>query len=132
KEEVVKGLGSVKVQWNFAGPKITCEFSYTVKQQVTLDRFRYMLAIAAPHSRYRVAGSLALGQEGHRCSVTKDDFQANWQETEVVSNDPTYRTNYGKIHYLQALVRDHPLIMRPGNIYRLLVSFDPDVTQVDG
>ena len=49
-----------------------------------------------------------------------------------VSGDPLYRTNYGKIHYLQSLVRDHPLIMRPGNVYRLVVSFEPDVTVVDG
>ena len=44
-------------------------------------------------------------------NLAKDDFQATWRETEVVSADPTYRTNYGKIHYLQYLVRDHPLIM---------------------
>ena len=131
-QEVLKGLGSCKVQWNFAGPKISAEFAYTVKHQVTLDKFRFMLAIAAPHSTYCVGGSLALGPEGHRCSVTKDDFQANWLETEVVSNDPTYRTNYGKVHYLQTLERDHPLIMRPGNTYRLAVSFEPDVTSVDG
>jgi hypothetical protein len=24
--------------------------------------------------------------------------------------------------------RDHPLIMRPGQVYRLAVSFDPDLT----
>jgi len=48
KEEIVKGIGSVKVQWTFAGNKIGCEFAYTVKQQVTLDKFRYCLAIAAP------------------------------------------------------------------------------------
>jgi hypothetical protein len=131
-EEILKGLGSVKVQWNFAGPKISAEFAYTVKQQVTLDKFRYMIAIAAPHSRYRVAGSLALGAEGHRCTVQKDDFQAVWRETEVVTNDPIYRTNYGKIHYLQLLLRDHPLIMRPGNVYRLAVNFEPDVVQIDG
>ncbi len=132
KEEIVKGLGSVKVQWNFSGNKISAEFAYTVKQQVTLDKFRFMLAIAAPHSKYRVGGSLALGQQGHRCTVQKDDFQATWQETEVVSEDPTYRTNYGKIHYLQHLVRDHPLIMRPGQTYRLAVNFEPDVVQVEG
>lgn len=130
-EEILKGLGSVKVQWNFAGNKISCEFAYTVKQQINLDKFRYALVIAAPHSEYRVGGSLALGPEGHRCTVTKDDFQATWQETEVVSNDPTYRTNYGKVHYIQHLVRDHPLIMRPGHIYRLAVSFEPDVTKTD-
>ncbi len=132
KEEIVKGLGSVKVQWTFSGSKISVEFAYTVKQQVTLDKFRFVLAIAAPHSKYRVGGSLALGPQGHRCSVAKDDFQGVWLDTEVVSSDPVYRTNYGKIHYLQSLVRAHPLIMRPGHIYRLAVNFDPDVTLVDG
>jgi len=131
KEETVKNLGSVKVQWTFAGNKISAEFAYTVKQQVTLDKFRYVLAIAAPHSKYRLPGSLTLGQQGHRCTVAKDDFQGTWRETEVVSEDPTYRTNYGKIHYLQYLVRDHPLIMRPGHVYRLIVNFDPDVALLD-
>jgi hypothetical protein len=131
REEIVKNLGSVKVQWNFSGSKIGVEFAYTVKQQITLDKFRYVLAIAAPHSKYRMPGSIALGPQGHRCTVAKDDFQGVWQETEVVSADPVYRTNYGKIHYLQHLVRDHPLIMRPGHIYRLAVNFDPDVIQIE-
>jgi hypothetical protein len=64
--------------------------------------------------------------------VVKNDFQAVWQETEVVTPDPTYRTNYGKIHYLQYLVRDHPLVMRPGQVYRLVVEFDPDIARVEG
>jgi hypothetical protein len=132
KEEMVRNLGSVKVQWTFAGKKVGCEFAYTVKQQVTLDRFRYVLVVAAPHSKYRVPGSPILGPLGHRCSVVKDDFQATWQDTEVVSADPTYRTNFGKIHYLQYLVRDHPLIMRPGHVYRLAVSFEPDVAHEVG
>lgn len=130
REEFVKGLGSVKVQWTFAGNKIGCEFAYTVKQQVTLDKFRYVLAIAAPHSKYHVPGALALGAQGQRCTVARDDFQATWLDTEIVSQDPTYRTNYGKIHYLQHLVRDHPLIMRPGQIYRIAVNFEPDVIHV--
>ena len=29
-----------------------------------------------------------------------------------------------------SLVRDHPLIMRPGNVYRLAVNFDPDIAHV--
>jgi len=132
KEEFIKGLGSVKVQWTFAGGKIGCEFAYTVKQQVTLDKFRYVLAIAAPHSKYHTAGSLMLGPQGLRCTVAKDDFQATWLDTEVVSNDPTYRTNYGKIHYLQHLVRDHPLVMRPGQTYRLAVEFEPDIAHSEG
>jgi hypothetical protein len=132
KEEIVKGLGSVKVQWTFTGSKINCEFAYTVKQQVTLDKFRYVLVVAAPHSKYRVGGSPTLGPLGHRCGVSKNDFQAAWQDTEVVSADPTYRTNYGKIHYLQNLVRDHPLVMRPGHVYRLAVEFDPEIVPVEG
>src|SRR6195952_4351777 len=97
KEEFIKGLGSVKVQWTFTGSKVACEFAYSVKQAVTLDKFRYVLAIAAPHSKYHVNGALALGPQGQRCSVVKDDFQGTWQDTEVVSADPAYRTNYGKI-----------------------------------
>ena len=131
REEFVRGLGSVKVNWTFSGNKIGCEFAYSVRQQVTLDKFRYVLAIAAPHSRYRATGTITLGAQGHRCSVAKDDFQATWRETEVVSADPAYRTNYGKIHYLQSLVRDHPLIMRPGQVYRLAINFEPDVAHVD-
>ncbi len=131
KEEIIKNLGTAKVQWNFSGNKISAEFSYTVKQQVTLDKFRYTLAIAAPHSKYHVASALSLGPQGHRCNVLKDDFQAHWLETEVVTADPTYRTNYGKIHYLQHLVRDHPLIMRPGQTYRLHVEFEPDLAHME-
>lgn len=128
KEELVRGAGSVKVQWTFSGSRISAEFAYTVKNQIQLDRFRFALVIGTPHSRYRVANSPALGAQGHRCTVQKDDFHANWQETEVVSADTSYRTNYSKLHYVQSFVRDHPLIMRPGQVYRLAVNFDPDIT----
>ena len=131
KEELARGIGSVKVQWSFSGSKITADFAYTVKNQVQLDKFRMALVIAAPHSRYRVPASPVLGPQGHRCSVLKDDFHANWQETEVVTADPVYRTNYGKLHYVQMFVRDHPLIMRPGNVYRIAVNFEPDVVHTD-
>jgi hypothetical protein len=131
KEEFVRGLGSVKVQWTFAGSKVGAEFAYTVKNQVQLDKFRMALVIGTPHSRYRLGISPTLGAQGHRCSVQKDDFHANWQETETVSADPNYRTNYGKIHYVQMFVRDHPLIMRPGQVYRLAVTFEPDLTLVE-
>ena len=131
KEEIVRGLGSVKVQWNFTGSKVSCEFAYMVRQPTTLDRFRYVLCISSPHTRYRVANSPALGAPGHRCTVTKNDFQATWAETEVVSQDLAHRTNYSKIHFLQTLRREHPLVMRPGNVYRLAVEFDPDITLVE-
>src|SRR4029079_7421520 len=53
KEEIVRGIGSVKVQWTFTGSKISAEFAYTVKNQIQLDKFRMALVIGAPHSRYR-------------------------------------------------------------------------------
>ncbi len=129
-EKIANDIGSCKVSWTFANNKITSEFIYTVKNQITMDRFRYMLAIGSPHSKHRVDSSPMLGQEGLRCQVLKDDFQGTWKETDVVTNDPTYRTNYGNLHYLQTLERDHPLIMRPGQTYRLSVSFDPDIIAV--
>lgn len=130
-ETIVSGLGSVKVTWSFAGSKVNADFIYSVKSQVQLDRFRFAIAIAAPHSRHRLGISPMLGQEGLRCSVAKDDFQGNWREAEVVTEDPAYRTNYGKVHYIQYLERDHPLIMRPGHQYRFSVNFDPDITLID-
>ena len=130
-EEIVSGLGSCKVVWSFLKGKINCEFCFSVKQQVTLDKMRYVIGIASPHSRYRVATSFTLGKGGHRTEVTKDDFQAEWKELDVVTKDPKYRTYYGNMHYLQTLQRDRPLIMRPGTQYRLALSFEPDITFAD-
>ncbi|ADE54089.1 hypothetical protein [Coraliomargarita akajimensis] len=130
-QKMVNGLGSCKVTWSFAGNKLTCEFCFTVKQQVQLDRMRYILAIASPHSRYRIGTAFTLGQEGHRTNVVKDDFQAEWKDLETVTNDPEFRTYYGNMHYLQILERDHPLIMRPGMQYRLALSFEPDIAFAD-
>ncbi|MDP4609567.1 MAG: hypothetical protein NWT02_00085 [Opitutales bacterium] len=130
-EEIVPGLGSCKVTWSFQGGKIGCEFCFTVKQQVQLDKMRYVLAIAAPHSQYRVATAFTLGEGGHRTEVIKDDFSAEWKELEVVTDNPDYRTYYGNMHYLQILERDHPLIMRPGTQYRLSLSFEPDIAFAD-
>jgi hypothetical protein len=62
--------------------------------------------------------------------VVKDDFQAAWKDTEVVSDEPLYKTCYGKIHYIQTYERNHPLVMRPGQQYRLVINYEPDVTFV--
>jgi len=126
-EEILPGLGSVKVSWTFAGDKITSEFLFLVKKPLTCERFRYVLAIGAPHSEKHAPMTFALGEKGLGCAVEKDDFQAVWQDTEVVTNDPGYRTCWGNLHYIQSLVRDHPLNMRPGQQYRLTISFAPDV-----
>jgi hypothetical protein len=57
----------------------------------------------------------------------KDDFQAAWKTPEVVTDEPLYKTYYGKIHFLQVLERDHPLVMRPGQQYRLVINYEPDM-----
>lgn len=130
-EQFVNGLGSCKVSWNFQGGKLTSEFVFTVKNQVQMDKMRYVIALGAPHSSYRSGLTYTLGPASLRPSVIKDDFQAVWEETEVVSDDPQYRSYWGKIHYLQVLTRDHPLIMRPGQQYRLVVEFEPDIRFAD-
>lgn len=130
-EELVKDIGSVEVRWDFSGNRVNCRFTYRVKNQVQLDKFRYCLVIGSPHSRYRLGTTYALGAEGLRCNVIKDDFQAVWQDTETVTNEPDYKTYWGNIHYIQTLMRDHPLIMRPGQQYKLELSFEPDIVFAD-
>jgi hypothetical protein len=130
-EQIVPGVGSVKVSWTFSTEKVSCEFLYTVKRQVTCDRFRYMLAIGSPHSEKHAPMTFTLGESGLGCSVDTDDFQAVWQETDIVTNEPDHRTYWGNLHYIQTLMRDHPLVMHPGKQYRLSLSFAPDVTLLD-
>lgn len=125
--EIVKGIGSCKVSWSFSGNKIVGDFVYSVFNQITLDKLRLVVAIGSPHSEYHVPMSFAIGQNGLGVSIEKDDFQGNWLDTEVVSNDPQYRSYWGKIHYLQVYSREHPLVMRPGVQYRITLSLDPDV-----
>lgn len=126
-QKVVPGIGSCKVSWTFSGKKVISEFAFTVKSNVQLDKMCYALSIGAPHSTYRAGGALSLGPKGLGCDVIKDDFHGTWQETEVVTDDSAYRSPYGKIHYIQYLRRDHPLIMRVGQVYKLALSFDPDI-----
>lgn len=130
-EEMLPGMGNVKVSWTFSGNRIVSEFIFSVRQQVQCDRMRYVLAIGAPHSEKHVPMAFTLGGEGLGCSVEHDDFQAVWQDTEVVTNEPEYRTYWGKLHYIQTLERDHPLIMRPGQQYRLKIAFAPEIALLD-
>ncbi|WP_309399558.1 hypothetical protein [Cerasicoccus maritimus] len=129
-EEFVSGLGSCKVTWTFTGGKMTSEFVFSVKQQVSMDSMRYVIALGMPHSQYRSGMTFTNGPEGLRPAVVKDDFHAEW-DTESVTADPAYKTYWGKLHYLQSLKRDHPLIMRPGQQYRLTVEFEPDLAMAD-
>jgi len=130
-QRIVSGIGSCKVTWTFRSNQVISEFVFTVKNQIQLDRMRYVLAIGSPHSKMRIPMTYTLGEESLRGSVSRDDFIASWKDTEVVSNNPEYLTYYGNIHYLQILSRDHPLIMRPGQQYRLIIQFEPDITFAD-
>jgi len=130
-EERISNLGNCKVSWTFCGDKVTSEFIFTVKNQMQLDKMRYVLAITSPHSQHRVGTSLTLGEESLRASVIKDDFYATWKDTTVVSQNLDYTTYYGKIHYLQILSRDHPLIMKPNQPYKLIIEFSPDIKLAD-
>ena len=91
-----------------------------------------MLAISAPHSKHRIGTTLTLGPESLRCDVIKDDFQAAWAERRwKPSQTRNYRTYWGGLHYIQMLHRDHPLVMRPGQQYRLTVTLQPDIKLAD-
>jgi hypothetical protein len=130
-EKIAPGIGSVRVSWTFLGNRIESEFLYTVKNAVTLDRMRYVFVMGRPHSRYSLGNTLALGADGLRCNVLHDDFQAAWQDTEVVTDEAGYSSYWGKLDYIQILERDHPLNMRPGMQYRLRVVYEPDITTAD-
>lgn len=125
--KIVKGLGSCKVSWSFSAKKLVGDFIYSVYNQVTLDKFRLVVAIGAPHSEFHVPMTYAIGQGGQGVSIEKDDFQANWLDTQVVSDDPQYRSYWGKIHYLQIYARDRAMVMRPGLQYRITIAFEPDI-----
>ncbi len=130
-EQIISGIGSCKVSWTFSGGKLTSEYIFQVKQQITLDHMRYLIPIGAPHSHHRTGMTLTLGEQGQRPAVIKDDFQAEWTDTHIITEDPAYRTYWGNLHYLQTLQRDHPLNMRPAMQYRLIVEFEPDISMAD-
>lgn len=129
--EIVAGVGSCKVNWTFGSEKITADYIFSVKQNTTLDSMKFVVAIAAPHSEYHVPTTYTIGENGLGIAVEKDDFQAEWLDTQVVSDDLAYRTFWGKIHYLQILERSHKMQLRAGMQYRLTVSFAPDITFAD-
>ena len=47
-------FGNCKVNWIFDGNKITSEFLFTVRKQVTMDSMRYVVPIGGPHSMGRL------------------------------------------------------------------------------
>lgn len=124
-------FGSCKVNWTFEGNQIVSEFVFSVRKQVTMDSMRYMIPIGVPHTTQRYPRTLQLGPDGQRPVVIKDDFMASWAQPEQVTSDSRYRSCYGNIHYLQILKRDHSLVLRPNQQYRLTISFEPQVVYSD-
>lgn len=126
-EKILPGIGNCKVSWKFLGSNITAEFVYKFKQAATLDSFRFVIPLSAPHSTYRLEHSFTLGENSLQASVLKDDFGASWAEVQEVYNDPMYKTYYGKICYLQVLERKMPLNVKPGKTYCLKIELNPDI-----
>jgi hypothetical protein len=92
-----------------------------------MSGFRFVIALGSYHSHFAPAGALRLGEEGQRCQILKDDFQAAWRNPEEVSHDAHYRGSFGNLHYLQTLERSHALTLRPGKPYNFAFSFEPQV-----
>ena len=128
---IVPGIGNCQVQWTFGEGTIKSEFTFKVKNQIQLDKMRLALVIGAPHETFRLGTSLRQGKEGLRANVEVDDFQANWSSFETVTDNPDYKSYTGNIHYVQFLIREHPLIMRPGQQYKLVLTYQPDVAFAD-
>jgi len=131
-EKILSGIGSCRVRWEFRGSRISSEFVYEVRTQTQIQGMRYTMAVGLPHSRHCMETSLRLGDEGLRPNILKDDFQGEWRENEIVTNDPNARTYWGPLFYLQTLERDHPLVLRPGQTYRFAIEFEPDLVLVGG
>lgn len=129
-EKIVPGVASCRVEWEFLEGKMTLRCTLQAKQPVQLNSMRFVMPIAAAHSRYHLDSSFRLGEKSFGCSVPKDDFQGVWLDYENVSEDPTQRTRYGKIYYYQTFVRATPLRLRPGLPYRIEISFEPDVATI--
>jgi len=128
---MVNGIGSCQVQWTFGDGKIRSEFTYQVKNPCSLEKMRLALVIGSPHSSHRLGTSLRQGEHGLRANVEIDDFQAKWSSFDTVTDLPDFRGYSGNIHYIQFLARDHPLIMRPGQKYKLVLTYEPDVAFAD-
>ena len=130
-EKIVPGVGAMRVEWEFLGGKITARYTLTVKQPTALSQMRMVMPIAACHSRYHLGSSFRLGEKSFGCTIPKDDFQGEWLNYEDVSQDPSQRTRSGKVYYYQTFVRNHPLNLRPGQQYRLEISFEPDIAFIE-
>lgn len=128
-EEIVPNLASCKVKWTFSEGKISAEFVYTPKDRLRVENIKFSIALSAPHSEFG-ANNLALDEKSLQAIVEHDDMMLTWSDINIVSDDLDYRSYYGKIHYIQELERSYPLLMHPGQSYKLVISFTPDVVRI--
>lgn len=124
------GLGAWKVSWTFQKEKIQAQFTFQSKSNRTLESMRCDFPVALPHMIYRCPKTLSYGPSGFRAEVLKNDFQANWLPLQQVSDDPAYRTPYGKIHYVQSLHRQDPMVLQAGRNYVLSICVQLDVVSI--
>lgn len=129
-EKIIPGIASCRVEWEFLDGKMTVRYTLQVKQPVQLSSMRFVMPIAAAHSRFHLPSSFRLGENSFGCTVPKDDFQGQWLDYENVSEDPKQRTRYGKVYYYQTFVRSTPMRLRPGMPYRIEISFEPDIATI--
>ncbi|MDR2576707.1 MAG: hypothetical protein LBC42_01505, partial [Puniceicoccales bacterium] len=122
------GIASCKVQWNFQKTNVHAEFTYIPKKSLQLERFRYVVAIAMPHSQTMQDGIPQLDSAGGPwIKILQDDFLGDWQQPQDVSADQAMRTHSGKIHYLLAYIRMQPVSLQSGRNYRFSVALTPNV-----
>lgn len=130
-EKITSGLGSIKVCWSFSKGVVKSEFIFSVKNLTQMDRMRYLLVFAVPHSTYRLGSTYAKGPKQLDFEIIRNDFLATLKPLESVKEDLAWRTYYGNILHVQWLTREHPLIMKPGLQYGLTLSFRPDIVLAD-
>ncbi|MDR1458345.1 MAG: hypothetical protein LBI37_02345 [Puniceicoccales bacterium] len=128
-EEIVPGLASFRVNWTFWEDRILSEFIFIPKVRLRIEGLRYVVAISSSHTTFG-SNNLTLGEEGLKIEVKDDDFLANWKDVSVVSDDPLYRTFFGKIHYLQTLARDNFMLMQAGRPYKLSIRLTLQVVRI--
>ena len=126
-ERTLPDLAALRVEWEFAGGRLTGRFTLVARAAFTLESFRMALPIAYPHSRLNAHGGRSLGAEFHRCQVVRDDLGGDWGPLETVTADPAHRTCWGKIHYYQVYERDHSLAVRAGQTLGIEVAYEPDI-----
>ena len=125
------GIGSCQVQWTFGDGKVSSEFVFQVKNPISLDKMRLALVIGSPHS-----SPIAWAPPSAR---VRKDYGPMWKlmifrpvGLPLKQSLTILTTGYsGNVHYIQYLARDHALIMRPGQQYKLVVSYQPDVAFAD-